>query len=166
MRGRTGQKFILRIVGGPSLFHEKRLKKWTFGPISRFYTKKTPAFLFRKSKFQRNFSFMDVICFWLVRKDWIPIKETNFRVGLFTTISGKFFADYINIFYKTEVQTIICLMCLNLNWIKSYYIKHFFFHFRGFFQFWKKKWKFVIHKLPFYDHFWSLFCQVVHVRLG
>ena len=114
LRGRTGQKFILRIVGGPSLFHEKRLKKWTFGPISRFYTKKTPAFLFRKSKFQRNFSFMDVICFWLVRKDWIPIKETNFRVGLFTTISGKFFANYINICYKTEVQIII-LRCLKVS---------------------------------------------------
>jgi hypothetical protein len=116
----------------------------TFGPILEFYSKKRPrnpwsqhfmitlwnqksqntgttciSFSYwvgptRKSKFQWNSSFMDVICFWLVRKDWIPIKETSFRVGLFTTISGKFFANYINIFYKTEVQIII-LRCLKVS---------------------------------------------------
>ena len=33
-----------------------------------------------------------------------------------------FFGNYIDIFHKTEIQTIIlrCLVCLNLNWIKSY----------------------------------------------
>ena len=41
--------------------------------------------------------------------------------GGFTTISGHFFANYIKIFHKTEIQTVIlrCLVCLNLNWIKS-----------------------------------------------
>ena len=35
---------------------------------------------------------------------------------------GSFFANYMSIFHKTEVQTVIlrCLGCLNLNWIKSY----------------------------------------------
>ena len=33
-----------------------------------------------------------------------------------------FFGNYIDIFHKTEIQTVIlrCLVCLNLNWIKSY----------------------------------------------
>ena len=40
------------------------------------------------------------------------------------TISGHFCASYIEIFHKTEVQTVIlrCLVCLNLNWIQSYII--------------------------------------------
>ena len=40
----------------------------------------------------------------------------------FTTISGQFFANYMIIFHKTEVQTVIlrCLTSLNLNWYKSY----------------------------------------------
>ena len=42
------------------------------------------------------------------------------------TISGQFFANYINTFHKTEVQKIIlrCLTCQKPNWIKSYAIKH------------------------------------------
>ena len=42
--------------------------------------------------------------------------------GHFRTISGHFLANYIKIFHKKEVQTVIlrCLVCLNLNWIKSY----------------------------------------------
>ena len=37
-----------------------------------------------------------------------------------------FFANYILVFYKTEIQTIIlkCVMSLNLNWYKSYDKKH------------------------------------------
>ena len=37
------------------------------------------------------------------------------------TISGHFFAIYMKIFHKTEIQTAIlrCLVCLNPNWIKS-----------------------------------------------
>ena len=54
-------------------------------------------------------------------------KETILRVGHFTTISGHFSANYINIFHKTGVQTNIlrCLPCLNLNQIRSNDIKHF-----------------------------------------
>ena len=35
-----------------------------------------------------------------------------------------FFGNYINIFHKTEIQTVIlrCLVSQNLNWIKSYNI--------------------------------------------
>ena len=42
--------------------------------------------------------------------------------GHFRTISGHFFANYMNIFHKTEIQTVIlrCLMSLKLNRCKSY----------------------------------------------
>ena len=42
--------------------------------------------------------------------------------GHFTTIYGHVFANYIDIFHKTEIQTVIlrCLVCLNLNLVKSY----------------------------------------------
>ena len=53
-------------------------------------------------------------------------------VGHFTTISGHYFANFIKIFYKTKMLTVIleCLRYLNLNWIKRYDIKHnFFFNF-------------------------------------
>ena len=33
-------------------------------------------------------------------KDWIPKKQTTFAFGQVTTISGRFFANYINIFHK------------------------------------------------------------------
>ena len=40
-----------------------------------------------------------------------------FLNGHFSTISGHFFASYIIIFHKTEVQAVIlrCLVCLNYN---------------------------------------------------
>ena len=43
-----------------------------------------------------------------------------------TTIFSQFFANYINIFHKTEVQTVIlrCLIGLNCNWFKIYATKH------------------------------------------
>ena len=61
---------------------------------------------------------------------------TTFVFGNFTTISGHFFVNYMNIFHKTEISTVIlrCLTYLNLNWIKSYNIKHKFFHFCFFLQ--------------------------------
>ena len=42
------------------------------------------------------------------------------------TISGHSIANYINIFHKTEVPTVIlrCLMSQNLNWIISYDINY------------------------------------------
>ena len=38
------------------------------------------------------------------------------------TVFGNFFTNYIQIFHKTEVQTVIlrCLGCLYHHWIKSY----------------------------------------------
>ena len=49
-------------------------------------------------------------------------QERQLIISHFTTTSGNFFANYMNIFHKTEVQTIIlrCLTSLNLNWYKSY----------------------------------------------
>ena len=40
--------------------------------------------------------------------------------------SGHFFAKYVLIFHKTEIQTVIlkCLKILNLNWYNSYDTKH------------------------------------------
>ena len=42
--------------------------------------------------------------------------------GHFRTISGHFLVNCMKIFHKKEVQTVILrwLVCLNLNWIKSY----------------------------------------------
>ena len=50
------------------------------------------------------------------------VKKTN---CCFTTISSQISAIYMNIFHKTEVQTVIlrCWMGLFLNWFKSYDIK-------------------------------------------
>ena len=38
------------------------------------------------------------------------------------TITGHFFTNYMFIFHKTEIQTVVLrsLMSLNLNWYKSY----------------------------------------------
>ena len=50
------------------------------------------------------------------------MKQQCVRVGHFTIISGHYFANYIKIFLKAEVQTVIlrCLTSLNLNWYNSY----------------------------------------------
>ena len=50
------------------------------------------------------------------------IKDKCFKNGHFLTICGHFFGNYIDIFHKTEIQTVIlrCILCLNVNWIKSY----------------------------------------------
>ena len=49
------------------------------------------------------------------------IKETTFWDGHFRTLSGHSVANYIIIFHKTKVPTVILryLLSLNLNWIKS-----------------------------------------------
>ena len=78
--------------------------------------------------------------FWNVWQ-WHDIEGVtkNLRMinGCFMTTSGHFFSNYINIFHKTEVQTVIvmCLTGRNLNWFKSYdtkcqYIFPFLFFFR------------------------------------
>ena len=45
-----------------------------------------------------------------------------FKNGHFSTIYGHFYAIYISIFHKTEILMVIlrCLVCPNLNLIKSY----------------------------------------------
>ena len=60
-----------------------------------------------------------VFQFWKKKYEYL-----SFKYGHFTTISGNFFATYINISHKTEIQRVIlrCLVCKNLNWIKSYNI--------------------------------------------
>jgi hypothetical protein len=69
-------------------------------------------------------------------------ENLSFKNGHFSTISGHFFANYISIFHKIAIQTVIlrCLVCPNINLIKSYDIlllKIFLFaclkmhHFRG-----------------------------------
>ena len=77
------------------------------------------------------------------------------------TISGHFFANYINIFHKTEFQTVIlrCLMGLNLIWYKSYDTKC---------KMQKTHTsanspKFESDKWPFYDRFWPFFCNYMNI---
>jgi hypothetical protein len=70
--------------------------------------------------------------------------------GRFTIISGHFFAIYMKIFHKTEVQMVNlrCLVCLNHNWIKSNDIvlaKNFFY-----------AWKCIISGLVCWSEFWHL----------
>ena len=73
---------------------------------------------------------------------------TKLWVGHFTTVSGHFFANYINSFQKTEVQTIILmlLICINLSWIKSYGMNQIF--------------CFIFHKWPFYEYVWPFVWQL------
>ena len=62
--------------------------------------------------------------FWV---PWFQIRKEKNLENLwlkndhFLTLSGLFFLKYMDIFHKTEVQTVIlrCLVCLNFNWIKS-----------------------------------------------
>ena len=64
-----------------------------------------------------HFVFLPVFC------NFVRKKNENLWLinGHFMTISGHFFAIYMKIFHKTEIQTAIlrCLVCLNPNWIKS-----------------------------------------------
>ena len=75
-----------------------------------------------------------------------------------------FFTSYIDIFYKTKVQTVIlrCLTSLNLNWIKSYYMNHK----NCVFQFWKKKTENLSFKnSPFWTicgHFFGNYIDIFH----
>ena len=62
-----------------------------------------------------------------------------------------FFANYMNNFHKTEVRSVIlrCIVCLNLNWIKSnntILVKTYFFH----------AWKCIISGLVCQSKFWHL----------
>ena len=50
------------------------------------------------------------------------IENLRFKNGHFSTICGHFLGNYIVIFHKTEIQTVIlrCLVYKNIDWIKSY----------------------------------------------
>ena len=54
------------------------------------------------------------------------MKSTTYEFGHFTSISGHFFANYMNIFHKTKVLLVILRIqtYLKLNWIKSYNMKY------------------------------------------
>ena len=60
-------------------------------------------------------------CVVFVHRGWSPKFATRLNIR-FTTTSGHFFANYMSIFHKTEVQTVIlrCWTSLYLNWFKSY----------------------------------------------
>ena len=51
----------------------------------------------------------------------LPLAHYLDPTGHSTTIYGHFFANYIDIFHKNEIQVVILryVVCLNLNWIKS-----------------------------------------------
>ena len=64
---------------------------------------------------------------------YIESDAQNFRLidGCLQTISSHFFAKYMNMFHKTDVQTIIfrSWTSLKLNWFKSYDTKYKYFSF-------------------------------------
>ena len=96
-------------------------------------------------------------------------KQTNLWGGPFTTLSSHFLANYINIFQKIGLQTFVlmCLVCLNLIWIKSYYIKHFF-SFPVFLQFCKKNtensWLINGHLENISGHFLANYMKIFHKK--
>ena len=61
------------------------------------------------------------LCFSILEEKTLKIK---FQKWPFLDPLWSFFVIYIDIFHKTEIQTVIlrCLVCLNLNWVKSYFI--------------------------------------------
>ena len=76
----------------------------------------------------------------------------------YTTVSGPFFAMCMFIFHKTEVQRVIliCLMGLNFNWFKSYGLKCIL----RLNATLANSQKMATDKWPIYEHFWSFFCQL------
>ena len=77
-------------------------------------------------------TFID-LSFYLLKTGLLK-RSQKYKLAMLRLFLVIFFANYIKIFHKTEVLTVIqrCITCLNLNWIKSYDIKHIFIHFRGF----------------------------------
>ena len=96
---------------------------------------------------------------WNGSKLCFEMKMTKLGVGHFTSISGHFFANYIDIFHKIELPTFIlmCLTCLNLIWIKSYDINHNLIWKLCFSILEEKTLKIKFQKWPFLDHLWSFF---------
>ena len=48
-------------------------------------------------------------------------ENLSFKKGHFSTICGHFFGNYISIFQKTAILTVIlrCIVCLNIKGIKN-----------------------------------------------
>ena len=66
--------------------------------------------------------------FWQVYVSILEEKKKlkfKFQKWPFYSHFWSFFGNYIKIFHKIEIQTVIltCLVCKNLNWIKSYNIR-------------------------------------------
>ena len=118
----------------------------------------------------------------LVFCNFVRKKKENLWLinGHFMTISGHFFANYIKIFHKTEIQTVIlrCLVCLNPDWIKSndiISVKIFFFsclkmhHFRASLPKWvlttPKKISSHIFKMAIFPKFFEAFMTYI-IRLN
>ena len=79
--------------------------------------------LFSESAFEVSRQYDVKLCF--------ETKSTKLGVGHFMSISGHFFANFLNSFHKIEVLTVILMgpTCQNLIWIKSYNINHKVFYF-------------------------------------
>ena len=94
------------------------------------------------------------------------VKNRNYLwVGHCMTLSGHFFVNYINIFQKIELQTVMlmCLTCLNLNWIKSYEIKHNFLFFCNFVKkYTENSWLINGHFRTIYGHFLANYIKIYH----
>ena len=123
-----------------------------------------------------------------LNSNWIKIYDKNLKLFwqvCFSTLeekknenlsfkNGHFFGNYINIFHKTEIQLVIlrCLVCKNLNWIKSYniiLIKIFFFsclkmhHFRASLPKWdltpQKETSSCVFKMAIFSKFFGAFMR-------
>ena len=88
-------------------------------------------------------------------------KQITITNAHFMTISGRVPANYMFIFHKTEVQTVIlrCLMGLNLDWFKSYGLR----------CRWRPRTclanfqKITTDKWPFYCHIWPFFANCMFI---
>ena len=91
-----------------------------------------------------------------LNSDW---KWMLLTCGCFRTISGHFFANYMSIFHKSEVQMVIlrCLTGLNSDWFKSYDTKCKYFHFWFFCNF------VLLHTFAFFCVF--AFCVITFVPI-
>ena len=79
------------------------------------------AWIWRRNRRGFRFRFWRLCGWWIGYRGWFPKFATGLNVD-FTTTSGHFFANYMSIFHKTEVQTVIlrCWTVLYINWLKSY----------------------------------------------
>ena len=109
--------------------------------------------------FFRPFSVHFQILHKKLHKDWRLKKLTTFAFGQFMTISGHFIANYINIFHKSVVLTVILrgLTTLNLNLIKSYDLNSNYFCQLCFLILEEKIWRLKFQRWHFFHHLWSVF---------